>query len=290
MDTARQVIRWALPGWVILFFLALFLSVNQLFFGLDRLVFFQLISEMKDLLLELAAIAVPLGFIMYQIYYWIYWYAPVPYIIGKFVFSPGDRGNEILSSVANHPRFPELFESTVSQTNRSVYAKNRWYSLKNSEVMSAYRTNWELSDSVWYLALSNKRFEQIVEPLEKRNQFLTDIYHSLGVSYTALVLAFLGYLGITATITLGEVQTLLSYLVLPGSTKSVMEFVGVIIMLWEPYRLLISSLISLRLNFILFVLFFAMFRGGRKASFGALLRLKHDVITNALLDRPHILI
>lgn len=48
------------------------------------------------------------------------------------------------------------------------------------------------------------------EFLEKRHQFLGDIYHSLGACYTALAVAYLGYLFTFGYISLVETLTFLS--------------------------------------------------------------------------------
>ncbi len=82
MDSARQIIRWAVPGWVWLLALCGYAVVDVAFhYPVDRLVqrikfLVQLPGYGGPLAASIAlfvGIGVPLGFMLYQIYFWGYW-------------------------------------------------------------------------------------------------------------------------------------------------------------------------------------------------------------------------
>jgi hypothetical protein len=236
---------------------------------------------MNSLLIPLGIASVPLGFVFYQLYYWIYWDFPVPSVFNPIssrkIIDPVDRGQEILRDVRDKVDFKIIFENAILKTNPTPFKKWKWFIyLKSRSVMYEYRQNWHLSDSAWYLALSDERYKNTVELLERRNQMLSDIYHSLGACYQALVLSYFLYLIAAGWIAVIDFRTFIA------AQKILFSSATVLIVIWE----IILRLISLGINTTLFYLAFTMFKGGRIASFDALLTLKHDVITNVLLNKP----
>jgi hypothetical protein len=283
MDTARQVIRWALPAWVACFFWILFISVTFLICDRDQRIYIELLTKMQEFIVPLGVATIPMGFLIYQVYYWLYWYAPIPYFIGRFAIDPVDRGKEILAWVEEHVDFGELFGHSLNPTEEPYKRGKLGILRKDTRVMRSYRENWHLSDSAWYLALADERCETTAELLEKRNQLLGDIYHSLGASYTALTLAFVAYLFLFAYVTFIELP--------PGLIKSYFNLstrIPKVCMrtIAELILALFLRIISVLLNCAIFVAIFRTFKGGRMASFDALLSLKRNVITNVLLNRP----
>ncbi len=278
MDTARQVIRWALPGWIALLFWTGFIAVNTALHGQNQMIYLSILKGVSDFLLPLAAIAIPVGFVIYQLYYWVYWYAPVPSLFGRKFIDPVDRGKEILDAVKDQVDFKQIFDDPLLKDipERAFEKRGRFY-YKSTRIMAQYRKNWHLSDSAWYLALSDERYKNTAEFLEKRNQLLGDIYHSLGACYYAVTLAFLGYSLVFGYVSLVEAGAFFSRRAsLASSTAIIQEIIVPVIL----------RLMSFTVNSAIFLLGTRILRGGRMASFDALLTLKHDVITNVMLDRP----
>jgi len=107
MDSARQLIRWGLPGWMTLLFLTLFILIELLFESWGRTStdlfaslrggsYVQILKLIDNNLLALGVVSIPFGFLIHQLYYWMYWYAPVPSLFGTRIVDPVDRGREIL--------------------------------------------------------------------------------------------------------------------------------------------------------------------------------------------------
>jgi len=278
MDTARQVIRWALPGWMAVLFWTGFVAVSTFIHGQNQPLCLGILSRVKDLLLPLGVITIPFGFTIYQLYHWLYWSVPIPSLFRRTFIDPGDRGKAILDPVKDCADFERIFDKRLVDAPPDPFKKwgPIWY--KSPKVMRDYRENWHLADSAWYLALSDERYKNTAEFLEKRHQFLGDIYHSLGACYVALAIAYPFYILTLGYITFAEARTffsgLMPLLLSAATTRQVILTATVL------------RLISLTINSAITLVAFRMFRFGRMASFDALLDLKGDVITNVMLNKP----
>ena len=196
MDTARQVVRWSIPGWVFLFVLALLQATTWLVEGNSP----NGILQAEAPFLTPAAIAavvtagVPLGFILYQIYY--SWYGKVL----PFGFVNRDRGADILLSLSPDIRktlcgiegtTPDLEEMSDQigpfllpypfRRLKDVYRNAA--DVKRFE--AKVHDNWDLI-RFWLhrICLMNK-----AESLKSEVTTLADIYHAVGAARTALLLA-----------------------------------------------------------------------------------------------------
>jgi len=286
MDTARQIIRWALPGWTAILFWTGFIAVNTFLHGQSQTICLGILQKVNDLLLPLAGIAIPLGFIIYQLYYWVYWDVPVPYLFRGIFINPRDRGREVLKDVEGHVDFKQIFDHALIDAPKVPIVK-KWGLIpyKSRKVMMQYRQNWHLADSAWYLALSDERYKNTAEILEKRHQFLSDIYHSLSACYTALAVAYLGYISTFGYISLVEAHTFLSRLTLLLSRTTATQ--GLIVTtIATILKATILRLVSFTINATILYSATRMFRSGRTASYTALTSLKHNVITNVMLSKP----
>lgn len=222
MDSGRQLIRWALPGWIVFMFLVMFIFVDMVFHDQNRLIYLDVLKKMSNQVIPLGVASIPLGFIIYQLYHWAYWFIPIPSFSRFAVADPGDRGLTILSGVKDSVDFKKIFGYSISITPPSALKK--WFVLyyKDTKVMDNYRKNWHLSDSAWYLALSDGRYKDTLEYLEKRNQMLSDIYHSLGACTVAVVLGYFFYTIIYVYIDFNAVVSSLGILSSQGSLISVL--------------------------------------------------------------------
>lgn len=214
MDAARQVIRWAVPGTMLLISmggcLLVALTVNEqaVEISLKKDDGFPLIA---DNFLTLAALSVPIGFIIYQIYYFMYFHFPFPWI-AKLLVDPIDKGDIILADVKEDIKWKDEFGRWELLGNRqsrldkcphpppekgSAYKKGsvRYWPCKirrvDHEIVEKFHENWTLAQSVWYLTLRDDKYNKIAAYLERRKELLGDIYHSLGANITATCLAFI---------------------------------------------------------------------------------------------------
>lgn len=203
MDTARQVVRWSIPGWVFLLVLAVLQTVTWLIQGRSL----PSILQRGIPLLTPAAVAavltagVPLGFILYQIYY--SWYGKVL----PFGFVNRDRGASILSALPDATRIsicniegskpdleemdehvgPFLFPYPFRRLKREF--RNKAGKLRFETKVHA---NWELI-RFWVLRIC---IIHKAETLRTEMITLADIYHGVGAARAALFLACVLHLAV----------------------------------------------------------------------------------------------
>lgn len=216
MDNARQIIRWAIPGWAFLIFLFFFMmnryAISQILLGrFGNLEISNLLITYKDVgsgfVLILGAAGIPIGYVLYQIYFWRYWQAfRIPF--GPLIVGQLDRSKEILSGVsltqdevAKGMSLNVLFVPRIKYWNkggplRYVLPKVHYVSrddlrqLGRSEFTASdfrihVRKNWVTVLSFWY--------KRVAEPSSAINNYISylfDIYHSQGATRAGLELAF----------------------------------------------------------------------------------------------------
>ena len=264
MDTTRQLIRWGLPGWTAVLFFVIFICMIFALNGhVDQLSLNEnaFLDHVRDILLPLAGAAIPGGFLIYQLYHWLYWHAPVPYE-WRFLNKPWDRGKETLSNVLNCD-WESRFGCTVIDTPEHPFSMKVLFidGLKNPTIMKQYQQNWELTESIWYLAVAQGEFDATIRAqLLQRAHFLMDIYNSLGACQVALALAV--------------VFTLVSIILAPVLGDGLFAKTN-------------NSLINLAIYFVVIVpvalgIYF-MLRQGRMDSYRTLLSLRRNIVSQVFL-------
>jgi len=141
----------------------------------------------------LAAVGLLAGYVIYQLYFWVYWVFEVP----SLILDPDDRGRSILRNMKRH--WSTEFGSGIAvnrYTPDAAKAPGRfaWIipcKVKNRHIMQDFQHNWLLADSIWYLALSTERYAPIAEHLLSRARFLGDMYHSAGTAIASLSLSWI---------------------------------------------------------------------------------------------------
>lgn len=209
MDSARQVIRWSMPGWVLLFGITVFQFIQNI------CVYRSVVDAMEHSALTrltpgAAAVVigagVPLGFLIFQLYYHAYdkWM--------PFSLAPEDRGGVIIRSLPLNARTKlEEYEPEIDITemcsqveNKLViyllgpglprlkpeYRDSREHRRENKE---RYRKNRQVNFEAirFYLALISTELES--DNFKNEYTTLSDIYHAIGASRVALILSFLIY-------------------------------------------------------------------------------------------------
>lgn len=180
MSDSSNFLRWGIPGWTLavgflVFVLSdAFLSDEQVLMGLIETSlkssdFWQV--ALAGLLV--AAAGVPLGFIIYQVYFYLRWNSPVsrdgllpPLIVG--------RGAELHKTV----RDLDVEMLTLGEPWRRELLPN----------LTNHRSSWH------YLArLIMDAMLEAGESVYKRHSYLMSMLHSLGASYLGLTIGFMLY-------------------------------------------------------------------------------------------------
>jgi hypothetical protein len=163
----RQLIRWAVPGWITLFIIGIVVFI-QLCFNQEMWNSFQ--SFFKDNSLgEIAAIGAAiiaagfaLGFILFQIYFVLYWTDNklCNFIVGGFV-----NYEEIVKSLDKYKG--TLKRQFGNWPIKDTSARGQRQKLESSIV------------AAWWRSMSRQKDEQRMV-WEGRNQYLVAVYHSMG--------------------------------------------------------------------------------------------------------------
>jgi hypothetical protein len=191
MDTARQVLRWAIPGWLLPIFALTFVSVRFILSGrvLTITDFAQgNYGAMLTLLTILASLGVPMGYLVHQIYHWLYWRVPLP-----FLKRPEDRGYSVLKD--SRTDWQTLVGYSVDEGARlekgHEIKASKWHLyVKDRAVLERYEHNWRLATIAFYFIAQQTKAEIVARQVET----LADIYHSLGATLVSLWLGYLLYL------------------------------------------------------------------------------------------------
>jgi hypothetical protein len=243
MTPARQVLRWTIPGWLLFLFLYVFGGI-QVAFGMPSPLW-QIVAADADLLLAIAAAGLPVGFLIYQIYFWVYWAFPFPAVLG--LGQPLDRARDILKDMLDMD-FHQLVEREWDETPPSATIWRTFGPLKigtkDRKVMMRYRDNWLLANFLWHKTVADNE----VEFLETTAQGYSDVYHSIGSARWSLVLAF-------------------------G-----LHLCTAVMSTW-PQRDQLHMWIPLLISLFLTVVFFRILTAARYDTLATLLQFKHDFIT-----------
>lgn len=191
MGPARQILRWAIPGWLI--FLFFFFAVMVRFILAGKVLTITDFAAhnyvgLLSLVTAAAGLGIPIGFLLYQVYYWLYWRIPIPFK------TPRDRGHDILKDIPVHWRAwvgYDLDADAHLSTGKTILALGRFaLRIRTHDLLKRYQHNWVLAENVWDILLwrHNARW------LDARAEVLSDTYHSLGTGLISLVLGYVAYL------------------------------------------------------------------------------------------------
>lgn len=175
-------IRWGIPGWVFLAAFFLFVADDTLVNANKNLLtqleqVFKSASDWQSLVagLVLAGIGIPVGYLIYQLYFYVRWNSPVstrglfpPFILGR--------------------------AAEISDTLRDIKRQQLAFGLDWRRELIAnpndHRADWHYLSIVLGEAL---RFLDDKGNLSARHSYLLDVLHSLGAAEVATILAFGAY-------------------------------------------------------------------------------------------------
>ncbi len=204
MDSARQVIRWSMPGWLFLFWLTDFQIIqNVCVFGSVGVALEH--SALSQLSAGAAAVligsGVPLGFLIYQLYYHAYdHWMPLS-------LAPQDRGGDILRSLPGVPDKLKTYEPKLDIEEMCEESNIRLLSVifgpklrrlkpdfRNGAGKERFRENRLINFEVirFYFAAICADLKD--DSFRQEYTCLSDIYNAIGASRTALICAFVLYL------------------------------------------------------------------------------------------------
>lgn len=145
-------------------------------------------GALLTLLTILASLGVPIGFLVYQVYYWLYWQVPLP-----FFKRPEDRGYSVLKDSKidwqSLVGYSMDEEAHLAKGREIRIIKWRFY-IKDRALLERYEHNWRLATIAFYLTAQQSKAEITAKHVE----MLADIYHSLGATSISLWCGFFSYL------------------------------------------------------------------------------------------------
>ena len=197
MQQTTQLLKWAIPGWIFIGLFLILLKFDALFTD-NNLVDFLKIAEYLDpkstgFFLLVGTAGLPLGYLIYQIYYFLYW--TVLYVFEKDIpwinhlllyWSPDlilDKEKIIkemkqhgLDSIMNH----EIDNSLILK----VFKKGKINNVIKDMITNYYY--WVFLKKKW-----NEKYKLQYERelLVNRMNLLNDIYDSLGAAFLAIFLS-----------------------------------------------------------------------------------------------------
>lgn len=213
MDTARQILRFSIPGSIFLLHgVACYLIYRQI----QGVPFVESSGLIRENIAAVVAVlaSIPVGFLIYQLYYFTYepvlriW--PLPWR-GRLVRR--DRGGQILQTLAPDQiaTLEKILQCKIDMGTQHAVVPNSWVphkklmhatgvleitgntkELKGSkERQLAYEnlwyTHWDALHSAVDIAASYEDGEHV----KTEYTTLSDIYHSLGATRTAVVTAWI---------------------------------------------------------------------------------------------------
>ncbi len=213
MNSARQILRYSIPGSIFLIHAVACYLIYQRIQGIPLVDASLPIREGIGGLIAILA-TIPLGFVLYQTYYFLYQPLIRPWPFrwkGRLVRN--DRGGEILESLEaeqiaeletvfackvqvgeRHAVVPEgkgLLEKLMHRTGmQEVAGPFKELPMEGRKRQLAYEdlwyTNWDVLRAVVDIAGSLPEGEQV----KSEYTSLSDIYHSLGAARTAVIAAW----------------------------------------------------------------------------------------------------
>lgn len=211
MDTARQVLRFSIPGSVTLMLGTAFLVLSRLLQG-DS--WDGIASAVRGNVSAVVAIfaSIPLGFLIYQVYYSSYrayvWPWPWRWIRNE-TWVRVDRGAQVLKDLPDQQlrRIEETFDCTLSVRKKVLhkvktplglvahaYVLKREYikeaEREGAEPYQRYRKRWEDHWNVVRALVEISEVGETSGAIRSEYTILSDLYHALGACRTGVLLAW----------------------------------------------------------------------------------------------------
>jgi hypothetical protein len=208
LDTARQVLRFSIPGSITLLAIAGYLVLGRLLQGDSWDAVGQAVAENVSAVVAIVA-AIPAGFLIYQIYYSTYravvWpWRPRPFKDGKR-WVRIDRGRQILALLPpdQQASVGKLF-NVVLQLDSILDQEQSWlgkrahafslkyeYWAKGPDPLDRYRDRWQENWNIVRALVEISDSTDAGAAIRSEYMTLSDIYHALGACRAGVQLAWL---------------------------------------------------------------------------------------------------
>lgn len=182
MKDQATFIRWGIPGWTaamtfVIFVFSDYLSVNdnRMFILLNQAFASAGIWQAILAGLLVAGAGVPLGFIIYQVYFYLRWNSPIS---RDGLFPPSIVG-----------RWADIKDTIKDLDEEALALGESWRQRLSSG--KDHRASWHYLSALIYDAISSADSNNIVY---NRYNYLKDLVHALGASHLGLTLGFGAYL------------------------------------------------------------------------------------------------
>ncbi|MFA6596391.1 MAG: hypothetical protein WCS69_01630 [Ignavibacteriaceae bacterium] len=217
MKEITHLVRWAIPGTILVGSLIFFLAFQKAIMGVTLIAEFNLGSflqgqELIGLVAFLVLMSAPLGFAVYQIYYWLYWrqtdesfWHIVPYSHTKQ--TNHIRSTEWFDDWFKYKGIDKFFQEIIGRRqkhadewkNRLNLRMIRWFppfikfcqwrakrwTLWANKVRQSLE--WIFIDKLVLSFLGDKKKDR--DPLIQRLAFLNDLFHSLGATIVSVFIS-----------------------------------------------------------------------------------------------------
>lgn len=180
MFSQNQVLRWGVPGWVTIISGLLLAYVQGAVADTWKIATPRFLVDTEPLALAIltAGAGIPIGFVVYQVYFWFRWNRPLAH--KDLYFLLRGRRRDIADTVAG-------IERDV------LHRGQEWRKRLMREFDSDHRAAWHYIDSLLVEVATHKSEWRLVA---ERDRYLRDIMHCLGASQLGLVLGAALYLSL----------------------------------------------------------------------------------------------
>lgn len=209
MDTARQVLRFSIPGSITLLLVAGFLVLGRLLQGDSWDAVGQAVKENVSAVVAIFA-AIPIGFIIYQIYYATYravvWpWRPRPWSSGER-WVRIDRGAQVLSKLPPEQldHIKALFgvkldlnpiltpeETWLGKRAHAYRLREEFVTEAKANAQERYRDRWQENWNVVRALVEISDGSDVGGAIRSEYTTLSDIYHALGACRAGAQLAWI---------------------------------------------------------------------------------------------------
>ncbi len=193
-EDLTRLARWVIPGWVAIALLIVFFAIDYEFSPNGRNVFKCLygnnirtlgIQDTLSIIALLAALSVPLGFIIYQMYYYLRWNSPFSRDGSTPFFNSPGRMRE--------SNFVLVDFSDKSVLDSDSLGSDEWSKAWREHVLFAinHKFRWQYIELLFYdiiFRMSNGR------QWLHRYRYRQEILHTLGAASVSVVISFFVYL------------------------------------------------------------------------------------------------
>lgn len=200
----NQLVKWGVAGWSLVAYVIGFLLATKLFL----VGFSPLMGRMPEglspevLAVAIAFTSIPLGFWIYEFYYFIFWAVPM----SKAEPAEKDLITRLRSCTQHDIMDDDLIaveEAWIHMTTRNRNGRRRWWTAlikrlsgRESEDVMRFRNEWSFVRTAWLRAMSRQGADNIgYTRAADRFEFLSSMFDGLGVLRTAVWLGWLMVVG-----------------------------------------------------------------------------------------------